>query len=64
MSFGKIHRFYAEKGFGFIQGDDGAFFFAHRDRIESGEKSLKKEDRVSFEVLSDTMIALNIRKVD
>ena len=52
MAVGTVKWFNAEKGFGFITPDGGgADVFAHFSAIQSnGFKSLKENQRVSFEV--------------
>lgn len=52
MATGTVKWFNEAKGFGFITPDDGSEdIFAHFSEIqESGYKSLKEKQRVSFEV--------------
>jgi CspA family cold shock protein len=48
---GTVKWFNESKGFGFITADDGTDVFAHHTAIVgSGFKSLKENERVSFEV--------------
>ncbi|OJV66799.1 MAG: cold-shock protein [Clostridiales bacterium 38-18] len=48
---GTVKWFNADKGFGFITGDDGKDVFAHFSQINSnGFKTLEEGQRVSFEV--------------
>ena len=51
MATGTVKWFNAEKGFGFIQPDDGsADVFAHFSAINSGGyRSLEENQKVSFE---------------
>lgn len=45
---GHVTSFLAEKGYGFIRGDDGEDYFVHRDDV-SGPRDLVKRQRVRFE---------------
>jgi cold shock protein len=48
---GTVKWFNAEKGYGFITGEDGKDVFAHFSQIKSsGYKSLQEGQKVSFEV--------------
>ncbi len=48
---GTVKWFNDSKGFGFITADDGTDVFAHHTEIVGeGFKSLKENERVSFEV--------------
>ncbi|MBN2259577.1 MAG: cold-shock protein [Clostridiales bacterium] len=48
---GTVKWFNADKGFGFITGDDGKDVFAHFSQINStGFKTLEEGQKVSFEV--------------
>ncbi|EJP6472590.1 cold-shock protein [Clostridium sp. FAM 1755] len=49
---GTVKWFNAEKGFGFITGEDGNDVFAHFSQINSeGYKSLEEGQKVSYEVV-------------
>ena len=50
---GKVKWFNAEKGYGFITGDDGVDYFAHYSQIQvEGYKSLDQGQAVSFDVVN------------
>ncbi|UAL61408.1 cold-shock protein [Clostridium sporogenes] len=52
MMNGTVKWFNAEKGFGFITGEDGNDVFAHFSQINSeGYKSLEEGQKVSYEVV-------------
>ncbi|SDK73041.1 cold-shock protein [Natronincola ferrireducens] len=49
---GTVKWFNAEKGFGFITGEDGKDVFAHFSQINSGGyKTLDEGQKVSFDVV-------------
>lgn len=49
---GTVKWFNAEKGFGFITGEDGKDVFAHFSQINStGYKSLEEGQKVSYKVV-------------
>ena len=51
MPTGKVKWFNAQKGYGFITGDDGQDVFVHYSAISgSGFRTLEQGQRVSFEV--------------
>lgn len=51
MMNGTVKWFNADKGFGFITGDDGVDVFAHFSQIQvDGFKTLEEGQKVSFEI--------------
>ncbi len=51
MAQGKVKWFNAEKGFGFIEQDNGPDVFVHFSAIQSnGYRTLEENQRVEFEV--------------
>lgn len=66
MSNGIVKWFNAEKGFGFIQNDDGSDdLFVHFSAIQSeGYKSLNEGQRVSFESEVDPKNSSKMRAVN
>ena len=51
MLKGTVKWFNEEKGFGFIQGEDGSDYFAHFSQInKEGFKTLKEGEEVTFDV--------------
>jgi len=51
MLKGTVKWFNEEKGFGFIQGEDGNDYFVHFSQInKEGFKTLKEGEEVSFDV--------------
>jgi len=48
MAEGTVKFFNSDKGFGFINGDDGTDYYVHESGIEGG-KSINEGDRVSFD---------------
>ncbi|MCC6847442.1 MAG: cold shock domain-containing protein [Deltaproteobacteria bacterium] len=51
MPTGKVKWFNAQKGYGFITGDDGQDVFVHYSAIAgSGFRSLQEGESVTFEV--------------
>jgi cold shock protein len=52
MASGTVKWFNAEKGFGFIQQDNGPDVFAHFSAIQAtGYRTLEENQRVEFEVV-------------
>merc|ERR1712119_167802 len=51
---GQVKFFNTQKGFGFIQGDDGKDYFVHFSAIQmQGHKSLANDEPVEFSIESD-----------
>lgn len=66
MAEGTVKWFSAQKGYGFIEQDDGGdIFFHHSDIDMPGFKSLAEGDRVSFEIGEGTKgpAAKNVTKL-
>lgn len=55
MATGKVKFFNDEKGFGFIQPDDGGSdIFVHKSALEAaGLVTLQKDQRIEYEVVQD-----------
>lgn len=55
MAIGTVKFFDAQRGFGFIQPEDGAKdVFVHRSAVESaGMQTLSEGQRVSYEVVTE-----------
>jgi CspA family cold shock protein len=63
---GKVKWFSDQKGYGFIEQDNGDDIFVHHSQIVgSGFKSLSEGDRVAFDVGSGQKgpAAQNVRKI-
>ena len=66
MATGKVKWFNAEKGFGFIEAEDGNDVFVHYSAIQvEGFKSLEEGQGVSFEVVEGARgpQAANVTKI-
>ena len=51
MPTGKVKWYDAEKGFGFISGDDGEDIFLHANALPEGTSTLKGGTRVDFGIV-------------
>ena len=52
MSTGKVKWFNADKGYGFITGEDGKDIFVHYSAIQcDGFRTLEEGQRVTYEVV-------------
>ena len=63
---GKVKWFNAEKGYGFLEKDEGGDVFVHYSAIQSeGFKTLNEGDRVQFDVVEGARgpQAANVTKV-
>ncbi|KAB8254754.1 cold shock protein, partial [Aspergillus pseudonomiae] len=55
MATGVVKWWNSEKGFGFIQPDDGSpDIFVHFSELQSGQNGLEENQRVEFEVEQGT----------
>lgn len=66
MTKGKVKWFNSQKGFGFIEKDEGGDVFVHFSAIEgAGFKTLAEGDRVELEVINGPKgpQASNVRKI-
>ncbi len=66
MAEGTVKWFNSNKGFGFIEQEDGEDVFVHYSSISStGFKNLEEGDKVSFDIERDDKgpKALNVRKI-
>ncbi len=51
MAVGIVRSFSEEKGYGFIETDEGEQFFVHHSAIEmEGFRTLRRGDKVLFEI--------------
>jgi len=50
MKTGKVKWFNAEKGYGFIVGDDGKEVLVNIKNVEGGVNSLREDDSVEYDV--------------
>ena len=54
MSTGTVKWFNAQKGFGFIQGEDGKDVFVHISAVErAGMSTLNEGQKVTFELVAN-----------
>ncbi len=52
MPTGTIKKLVADRGFGFVAGEDGKDYFFHRSSTEGNFDSLQGGEKVSFEIES------------
>ena len=66
MPTGKVKWFDAEKGFGFLAGEDGKEVFVHASALPAGTTTLAKGTRVDFGVVQGERgtQALSVRVLD
>lgn len=65
MNQGTVKWFNAEKGFGFITGEDGKDVFAHFSQIQKeGFKTLEEGQRVSFDIQKDAKDANKVSAIN
>lgn len=67
MQAGKVKWFSAEKGYGFIEREDGDDVFVHFSAIQQdGYKSLEEGQKVEFEIVDGNRgpQAANVRRVE
>lgn len=64
MKTGKVKWFNAEKGYGFIAGDDGKEVFVHFKDVEGGVNALRENDSVEYDVADGKkgLQAVDVRK--
>lgn len=66
IKLGKIKWFNNEKGYGFIEGDDGEDIFVHYSAIkQEGYKTLSESQIVEYELLETAkgLQAINVKEV-
>lgn len=64
---GKVKWFNAQKGYGFVVGEDGKDYFAHQTAIlMDGFRQLSPDDAVEFEVVEDPKgpRAANVKRLE
>ena len=65
MNKGTVKWFNAEKGYGFITGEDGADVFVHFSAIQGeGFKTLEEGQKVTFETEPDPKNSSKLRAVN
>jgi len=66
MAVGFVRSFDNERGYGFIENDNGEHFFVHYSAVEmEGFRTLRRGDKVSFDIRNDKRgpEAVNVRKL-
>ena len=65
MNKGTVKWFNAEKGYGFITGEDGADVFVHFSAIQiEGYKTLAEGQKVTFDVEADPKNSAKMRAIN
>ena len=65
MNKGTVKWFNAEKGYGFITGEDGSDVFVHFSAIQiEGYKTLAEGQKVTFEVEADPKNSAKMRAIN
>lgn len=66
MAVGFVRSFDDERGYGFIENDNGEHFFVHYSAIEmEGFRTLRRGDKVIFDIRNEKrgLEAVNVRKL-
>ena len=53
MARGKVKWFSEERGYGFIEGEEGDFFVHYTEIAGEGFRTLEEDSEVEFEVVED-----------
>ena len=66
MAVGFVRSFDDERGYGFIENDNGEHFFVHYSAVEmEGFRTLRRGDKVIFDIRNEKRgpEAVNVRKL-